>query len=102
MTKAGLAAGRTALAWRRTAVAAMGTAAVFINHAVVNGWRHAASAPLIAAIMLVALAIVGVLRDRALHHGTAGRPDRAVTATSVVIVLVCAVAVFIGLRDPVA
>lgn len=97
----GLARERTALSWRRTAVSAMGTSALFINHAVHNGWRHAAAAPLIAALMLGVLAIGSYRRNYTLHRGEVGDSRRAVVETTVVIALVCAVALYIGLLDPI-
>jgi uncharacterized membrane protein YidH (DUF202 family) len=97
----GRARERTALAWRRTAVSSMGTAALFINHAVSNGWRHTATAPLVAALMLGVLAAVSFQRNRSLHLGTDGPSGRVITSITAVIVLVCAVALLIGLRDPV-
>ncbi|MBU3061412.1 DUF202 domain-containing protein [Nocardia sp. NEAU-G5] len=96
----GMARERTALSWRRTAVSAMGTAALFINHAVSNGWRHAAAAPLAAAVVLGVLALMCFERNRLLREGQDAHSRRAVTVTTVVIVLVCAVALYIGLRDP--
>ena len=95
----GMARERTALAWRRTAISAMGTAALFVNHAVSSGWRHAVSAPLVGALMLVVLAIMSFQRSRALHHGELGRSRVEVAATATVIVLVCAVALFVSLDD---
>ncbi len=92
---------RTALSWRRTAVSAMGAAVLFINHAVSSGWRHAAVAPVIAAVMLTVLAAVSLYRGRALHLGQDRRSGLPIAATAVVIVLVCAVGLYIGLRDPV-
>lgn len=92
---------RTALSWRRTAVSSMGTAALFINHAVSNGWRHTAMAPMVAAVMLAVLAAMSFHRGRALHRGEDHRSRLPVTATAAVIVLVCAAGLFIGLYDPV-
>jgi uncharacterized membrane protein YidH (DUF202 family) len=96
----GMARERTALSWRRTAVSSMGTAALFINHAVSNGWRHAAAAPLIATLMLGVLAVGSFRRNYSLHSDRAGDSRRAITTTTVVIALVCVVALYIGLRDP--
>ncbi|MFF3569663.1 DUF202 domain-containing protein [Nocardia jiangxiensis] len=96
----GMARERTALSWRRTAVASMATAALFVNHAVVSGWRHSAAAPLVAALMLIVLATMSFQRSRALHHGELGRSRIEVTLTATVVVLVCAVALLIGLSGP--
>jgi uncharacterized membrane protein YidH (DUF202 family) len=92
---------RTALSWRRTAVSSMGTAALFINHAISSGWRYSAVAPLVATLMLAVLAVVSFQRGRALRRGEDRRTGLAVTATTVVIGLVCAVSLFIGLYDSV-
>ncbi len=91
---------RTALSWRRTAVSSMGTAALFINHAVSSGWRHTAVAPLVAAVVLAVLAAVSFHRGRALRRGEDHRSGLPVTATAAVIVLVGVVSLYIGLTDP--
>lgn len=96
----GMARERTALSWRRTAVASMATAALFVNHVVVSGWRHAAAAPLVAALMLIVLAAMSFQRSRALHHRELGRSRIEVTLTATVVILVCAVALLISLSGP--
>ncbi|WP_157121296.1 DUF202 domain-containing protein [Nocardia miyunensis] len=96
----GMARERTALSWRRTAIASMATAALFVNHAVVSGWRHSVAAPLAAAVMLVVLAAMSYQRSRALHRGELGRSRIEVALTATVVVLVCAVALLISLGNP--
>ncbi|WP_067702987.1 DUF202 domain-containing protein [Nocardia jejuensis] len=117
MTAPTLAVERTALSWRRTAVAAMGTAALFINHSAMNGWRGSAIAPFCAAVALGALALIAFRRNRVLLHdenadsdtvGThsgrgqspefEGAPD--IVMTTVVIIGVAVIAAIVGFADP--
>lgn len=100
MNRAGLAAERTALAWRRTAVAAMITGALFLNHGVTSGWRPAAIAPVGAAVAMAALAAVSYLRNRSLHEGRYGHGRRVVAAATAVVVAVAGLAAAIEFTDP--
>ncbi|MFD0364484.1 DUF202 domain-containing protein [Nocardia sp. GCM10030253] len=100
MSPATLAAERTALAWRRTAIAAMVVAALFLNHAATSGWRAAAIAPIAAAITLAVLAGICYSRNRSLHEGRFGHGKRVVAATVVAVVAVACVAAAIGMADP--
>ncbi|MFX0576770.1 DUF202 domain-containing protein [Nocardia nepalensis] len=102
MSKAGpsLAAERTALAWRRTAISAMAVAGLLLNHAAGSGWRPVAAAPIAAAIAMAALAGLCFSRNRALHEGRFGHGRGAVAATTVVVLAVAVVAAAIGLADP--
>ncbi|MFB8274398.1 DUF202 domain-containing protein [Nocardia colli] len=100
MSRAGLAAERTALAWRRTAVASMITGALFLNHAVTSGWRPALIAPIGAAIAMAALAGLSYLRNRSLHEGRHGHGGFVVAAAAVVVVAVASLAAVIELTDP--
>lgn len=101
MSRAGLAAERTALAWRRTAVASMITGALFLNHAVTNGWRPALLAPIGAAIAMAALAGLSYLRNRSLREGRHSDGGWVVAAATTVVAVVAAVAVGIEFIDPV-
>ncbi len=78
----------------------MAIAVLFVNHAVVSGWRHAAAAPLAAALMLIVLAATSLQRSRALRHGERGPSRTEVPLTATVVVLVCAVALLISLGAP--
>ncbi|MFE7801161.1 DUF202 domain-containing protein [Nocardia sp. NPDC057440] len=100
MSSASLAVERTALAWRRTAIAAMVIAALFLNHAATNGWRAAAIAPLGAAITLAVLAGVCYSRNRSLHEGRFGHGKGVVAATALAVVAVACVAAAIEMTDP--
>lgn len=100
MTAPTLAAERTALSWRRTAVAAMGTAALFINHAASSGWRASAVAPVAASVVLLAVAGLGYLRNHSLQQGNWDGGARVVAMTTAAIVLVAMVAAVVGLTDP--
>ncbi|MET8774865.1 DUF202 domain-containing protein [Nocardia sp. NPDC050713] len=96
----GLAAERTALAWRRTAISAMVVAALCIDHVVGSGWRDAAIAPAVAALTMCAVAVTGYLRSRWLRHGRRGRPDGVIAATALAILFAGGVAVALGFTDP--
>ncbi|MFF0613669.1 DUF202 domain-containing protein [Nocardia tengchongensis] len=91
---------RTALAWRRTAIAAMGTAALFVNHAATSGWHPAAIGPALAALALLFLAGLSFVRHNTLHHGHWAHGSRVIALATVAVVVVCAVAMVIGLTDP--
>ncbi|MEV5835998.1 DUF202 domain-containing protein [Nocardia sp. NPDC052112] len=95
-----LAAERTALAWRRTAIAAMVVAALFLNHAATSGWRTAAIAPIGAAITMVAVAGLCLSRNRTLHQGRFGHGGGAIAATVLAVLAVAGVAVAVGFTDP--
>lgn len=100
MSRAGLAAERTALAWRRTAVASMITGALFLNHAVTNGWRPALIAPIGAAIAMAALAALSYLRNRSLREGRHSRGGWVVATATAAVVAVAAIAFAIEFTDP--
>ncbi|WP_405496018.1 DUF202 domain-containing protein [Nocardia sp. NBC_00511] len=91
---------RTALAWRRTALAAMGTAALFVNHAATSGWHQAAIAPAVGAIVLLFIAGISFRRNHSLHHGNWGHGP-VVVVTTVAVLVVTVVAFVIGCTDPV-
>ncbi|MCP2316942.1 protein of unknown function (DUF202) [Nocardia amikacinitolerans] len=96
----GLAAERTALAWRRTAISAMVVAALCVDHALSSGWRDAAIAPAAAALTMVAVAVTGYLRSRWLRHGRRGRADGVIAATALAILFAGGVGVALGFTDP--
>ncbi|MEV6429608.1 DUF202 domain-containing protein [Nocardia sp. NPDC051463] len=100
MSPASLAAERTALAWRRTAIAAMVIAALFLNHAATSGWRSAAIAPIGAAVTLAALAGICYLRNRSLHEGRFRDGARVIATTMMAVLAVACVAAAIGFTDP--
>ncbi|MGW4248384.1 DUF202 domain-containing protein [Nocardia sp. NPDC004722] len=91
---------RTALAWRRTAIAAMGTAVLFVNHAATSGWHPAAIAPALAAVVLLFLAGLSFARNNSLHHGHWHHGPRVIAIATVAVLVVCGVALAIGLTDP--
>ncbi|MEV4235050.1 MULTISPECIES: DUF202 domain-containing protein [unclassified Nocardia] len=100
MSAKGLAAERTALAWRRTAVAAIVVAALFVNHAAMHGWRAVAIAPTGAAITMAAVAALSFSRNRALHQGRFGHGGGAIAATMLAVLAVACVAAAISFTDP--
>ncbi|WP_328403970.1 DUF202 domain-containing protein [Nocardia sp. NBC_00403] len=100
MSPASLAAERTALAWRRTAIAAMVIAVLFLNHAATSGWRASAIGPIGAAVTLTALAGICYSRNRSLHEGRFGYGARVIAATVVAVVAVACVAAVVGFTYP--
>ncbi|MBB5912093.1 uncharacterized membrane protein YidH (DUF202 family) [Nocardia transvalensis] len=100
MTAPTLAAERTALAWRRTAVAAMATAALFIHEAIGSGWRETAAAPVAAALVLMAVTVMSYVRNRSLQQGHWGHGSQVIAVTAVAIIGVALAAVAIGATDP--
>lgn len=85
------AAERTALAWLRTGLAAAGTAAVFITHALIH--KQTAGASLIATGVVLGIVAISTVRHHALarglwHHG--GKPIALTTLTVVVVILMSA------------
>ncbi|WP_280235395.1 DUF202 domain-containing protein [Nocardia cyriacigeorgica] len=101
MTAPGLAAERTALAWRRTALAATVLTMLFLDAAVADGWRPTSLAPLVAALASAALVAVGALRSHGLRHGRYQHGERAVRLALASIVAAALVAVVIGFTHPI-
>lgn len=66
----GLATERTALAWRRTAISAMASAALFGKVAAEGGvgWRPTWLLPLASAVVMVVVAVAAVARNRSLRR----------------------------------
>ncbi|MEV6323611.1 DUF202 domain-containing protein [Nocardia sp. NPDC051787] len=95
-----LAAERTALAWRRTAVASMVVGTLFLHDALDSGWRPAAIALIAAAFAMVALAVACYLRNRSLRQGRYTHGHRIVAASAVAIAVVAVVAAAAGFLDP--
>ncbi|WP_330229400.1 DUF202 domain-containing protein [Nocardia sp. NBC_00508] len=95
-----LAAERTALAWRRTAVSAMVVGTLFLHYALDSGWRPAAIAPIVAAFAMVALTGACYLRNRSLRQGRYTHGDRIVAAAAVAVTMVAVAAAAAGFLDP--
>ncbi|WP_024799636.1 DUF202 domain-containing protein [Nocardia sp. BMG51109] len=100
MTAPTLAAERTALAWRRTAVGTAATAALFTHEAVVAERAAAVTAALAAALVLVIVAAMSYLRNRSLRHGHWGHGARVIAMTTAAIVTVMIVAAVIAVAAP--
>lgn len=89
VTDQGLAAERTALAWRRTAIGAIANAALFLHAAADSGWRPADLAPVAAVVVLSGVVVIAIRRGRILHAAPRdqwgdGRVAVAIVAISVV------------------
>ncbi|MGK8523406.1 DUF202 domain-containing protein [Nocardia asteroides] len=95
-----LSAERTALAWRRTAVAAMVVATLFLHQALDSGWRAAAFVPIAAALAMTALAVACYLRNHALRRGRYARGGRIVAATAAAVIVVAMAAAAAGCLTP--
>ncbi|WP_419247946.1 DUF202 domain-containing protein [Rhodococcus erythropolis] len=65
----GLQLERTALSWRRTALASTSIAALFIHQAAKEGWEASAIVPLLATFTLLGTACAAFIRDRTLRSG---------------------------------
>ncbi|MBF6097201.1 DUF202 domain-containing protein [Nocardia cyriacigeorgica] len=101
MTRSGLAAERTALAWRRSALGATAVTMLLLNVAVVDGWRATSIAPLAAALTMAVLAVVGTLRSHDLRHGRNRHGALAVRLAMASTALTALVAVVIGVTHPI-
>ncbi|WP_067472431.1 DUF202 domain-containing protein [Nocardia amamiensis] len=93
-----LAAERTALAWRRTAVASMVVGTLFLHYALGSGWRPSAIAPIAAALAMVALAGACYVRNRSLRRGRYAHGHPVVVASAVAVAVVAVAAA--GFLDP--
>ncbi|MBA0048085.1 DUF202 domain-containing protein [Mycobacterium sp. NPDC050853] len=85
------AAERTALAWRRTGLAAAGTAAVLMTHALIN--KQTAGASLIASAVVLGIVAISTVRHYSLarghwYHG--GKVIALTTVTTVAVALLSA------------
>ncbi|MFB7718114.1 DUF202 domain-containing protein [Nocardia sp. NPDC056100] len=100
MTAPTFAEERTALSWRRTAVAAMGTAALFVHQTVATSWHGASAAPLGAAVTLMALTLIAIQRSRALTGGSDSDGARHVALATAAVTGVGLVALVIALTYP--
>ncbi|MUM15914.1 DUF202 domain-containing protein [Mycobacterium sp. CBMA271] len=77
---------RTALAWRRTGLAAAATAAVFITHALIN--KQTAGASLIATAVVLGIVAISTVRHYSLARGHWNGGGRVIAWTSVTVVAV--------------
>ncbi|MVU76635.1 DUF202 domain-containing protein [Nocardia sp. ET3-3] len=71
------------MAWRRTAISAMAGGALFMKVAVEGGvgWRPTGLLPTAAALVMVLVAVVAVMRNRGLRRG--GRPASGLLLSAV-------------------
>ncbi len=88
----GLQAERTALSWRRTALASLVVSALFLRQVAMDGWGIAALGPQIAVGVLAVLALGAYRRGRSLrstrmYAGNVLARPRVMAATSAAVVL---------------
>lgn len=98
--EAGLAAERTALAWRRTAIAAMANAVLFLKVTYSSDWPLLTVLALVATVSLVVVSFVCVARSRVLHSHNKGNWSngrRGITAVATAVTGVSAVAIVLAL-----
>lgn len=88
----GLQPERTALSWRRTALAALVVSALMLRQAAHESFGPAAVAPLVGVLLLLVLALGGYRRGNSLSQGRLrvdnilARP-RVMAATSIMVIL---------------
>ena len=97
-----LAAERTALAWRRTALGAAACPLLFPDQGLREGWNPLAVVSLCAAVTALLLAALGWWRGHQLRHGRFGRHHgtTAVALTTSAMVVMGLIAAFGILIDP--
>ncbi|MCU1644521.1 MAG: putative rane protein [Nocardia sp.] len=99
--EAGLAAERTALAWRRTAISSMANAVLFLKVAYSSDWPPVSVAALMATIALLVVTAVCVQRGRVLHShrkGAWSQGYRGIAAVAVAVGGVVAVALVLSIE----
>ncbi|WP_327144813.1 DUF202 domain-containing protein [Nocardia sp. NBC_01327] len=99
--EAGLAAERTALAWRRTAISSMANAVLFLKAAYSSDWPPVSVAAFMATIALLVVTAVCVQRGRVLHshrRGAWSRGSRGITAVAVAVGVVAVVALVLSIE----
>jgi uncharacterized membrane protein YidH (DUF202 family) len=101
MTPPGLAAERTALAWRRSALGATAVTMLLLNAAIADGWRATSIAPLAGALTMAVLAAVGALRSHDLRHGRNRHGTLAVRLAMLSTAVTALVTVLIGVTHPI-
>ncbi len=88
MSDHGAQAERTALAWRRTALAATACTLLLLHTAARRGWGTAVIPVAVAGVMVIVLVAIGSIRERALRGAETPKPLNpalAVTASALVV-----------------
>lgn len=88
MTDHGAQAQRTGLAWRRTALAATACTLLLLHMAARRGWGMAVLPVVVAGTMVITLAAIGTIRERALRKTEIPKsldPTLAVIASALVV-----------------
>ncbi|MBH0775372.1 DUF202 domain-containing protein [Nocardia bovistercoris] len=96
----GLAAQRTALSWRRTAIGAVAVGLLFLQHAVVLDTRAAVLTPLVAAVTMIALGLLCFVRNRRLRRDRRGARSALIATTAAAVVVVAGMAALVGFTNP--
>ncbi|UFS96570.1 DUF202 domain-containing protein [Nocardia huaxiensis] len=98
--EAGLAAERTALAWRRTAIGAIANSVLLMHLAFTTAWLPVTALSLTAVALLIVVSVIGVRRSHILHshrRGDWADGHRAITTIAVAVSMVVTLALALAL-----
>ncbi|MEU3628285.1 hypothetical protein BS329_03120 [Amycolatopsis coloradensis] len=94
----GAQAERTGLAWRRTALAATACTLLLLHLAARRGWGTAVVPVAFAGAMVIALVVIGSLRERALRRAETPKPLNPAFAVTVSALVVATAAALVAVR----
>ncbi|MGW4130981.1 DUF202 domain-containing protein [Amycolatopsis japonica] len=94
----GAQAERTGLAWRRTALAATACTLLLLHTAARRGWGTAVIPVAFAGAMVITLAAVGAIRERALRRSETPKPLNPILAVTTSALVVATAAALIAVR----
>ncbi|MGK4595580.1 DUF202 domain-containing protein [Amycolatopsis sp. w19] len=94
----GAQAERTGLAWRRTALAATACTLLLLHTADRRGWGTAVIPVAFAGAMVITLAAVGAIRERALRRPETPKPLNPILAVTTSALVVATAAALIAVR----
>lgn len=98
MTRPTQAVERTALAWRRTALTATATSALFMTHLLMNRWGTVAFGAMAAAAALLGLVLLAMFRNYSLQRGKWTNGNVAVAITTAIVAAVSLTALGMEMR----
>jgi uncharacterized membrane protein YidH (DUF202 family) len=94
----GAQAERTGLAWRRTALAATACTLLLLHSAARQGWGMSIIPVVFAGAMVLTLAVVGAVRERALRRTETPKPLNPALAVTASALVVATAAALIAVR----